>query len=99
MEIRCWSISRTYCNSPDKARINRVSCVNLTKKGVKPQGTADRCCNLARFFVDNTTQHFFRFDSLPKLVKTDAVVESKVAMTCVRDSMTIWLTANLFYLK
>ena len=45
--------------------------------------------------MDNTIQHSFKCDSRPELVKTDAVVESKAAMVCVKDSTAIWLTANL----
>ena len=47
VEIRCWSISRTYCNYPDKARIDGVSYINLIR--TKSQRTTNRCCNLARF--------------------------------------------------
>ena len=70
----------------------RVSYINPTR--TKSQRTTNRCCNLARF-VDNTIQHSFRCDSRPELVKTDAVVESKAAMVCVKDRTAIWLTANL----
>ena len=92
VERRCWSISRTYCNSLGRARINGVSYINLMR--TKPQETTNRCCNLG-LFLNNTAQHSFGFGQRLVLVKTDAVAKFKVAMACVKDFTVIWSTANL----